>query len=94
MASEQYRVMQSAVLVTSVAAEVRPKNLSRRYLLVQNNGADAVSLNINGEDRAGAWIRLQPGQWWESPANWCSPEALMMVGDAASNADVVIVEGV
>lgn len=96
MASEQHRVYQSRALVTNVAAEVRAKNLNRRYLLIQNNSTGGtVWVNLNGEEADTVkGVRLLPGMYLELGPLWCPQEAVSMVGDLASNGNVVIVEGV
>lgn len=96
MASEEFRVYQSAPKVTNQSREVRARNPSRRYLLIQNNSTSGtVYVNLNGEEAtAKTGIRLTPGMFLELGPVWCPTEAVAMLGDVASNTEVVIVEGV
>ena len=86
---------QSAATVTTTSATLLPASTSRRYLLIQNkDGAGTVYINLAGAAATVAnGVKLGPGQSYESGASWVTAAAITAIGDIASNANIVVVEG-
>jgi hypothetical protein len=86
---------QAAATVTSASAQLLAANANRRFLLIQNKDASgAIYLNFAGAAATLAnGIKIGPGEAYESSAGWVSSAAIYAIGDIASNANIVIVEG-
>lgn len=84
----------TAKTVTSASAQLVAANASRSYLLIQNNDAAGI-LYVNfgaGAATAANGVKIPPGGSYELNANQ-SNTAVQAIGDIASNANVVVVEG-
>lgn len=79
--------------VTSASQQLIAANTARQYLFVQNRHASGfVYLNFGAAATAGNGIKIGPGGFWESGAV-CPTSAIHMIGDVASNTEVLTVEG-
>lgn len=80
--------------VTNVSAELAAGNTARQYLLIQNRDASGtIYLNFGaGAATAANGLKLAPGAFWEWDST-VSTQAVQAIGDIASNANVLIVEG-
>lgn len=79
--------------VTTASAQVLAASANRKYLLVQNkSGTGTVWLVFGAAATQAAGIKLGPGGNYEM-ASVVSTQALFAIGDIASNADVLVVEG-
>jgi hypothetical protein len=84
----------TAATVTNADGQLLPANATRRYLLVQNK--DAVG-NLYVKFGAGAattanGVKIAPGGSYEF-AGFAPANEVRAIGDIASNANVVVVEG-
>jgi len=80
--------------VANVSGQLVAQNMSRKYLLIQNNdGTGVIWLNFGvGAAVVGAGVRLSPGQALEFNYAMTS-SAIQAIGSIASNANVAVVEG-
>lgn len=80
--------------VTNASAQIVAANATRQYLLVQNkDAAGIVYLNFGaGAATAANGIKIAAGGVFEM-AGVQSTQAIQAIGDIASNANVVLVEG-
>lgn len=85
---------QSAGTATTASAQFRAANANRRYLMVQNKSATGtIWVNLTGVAATQAnGIKLIPGGSLELQG-YVPTDAVMIIGDIASNPDVLIVEG-
>lgn len=81
------------VTVTNASAVHSAANSSRQYLLIQNKHASGnLFVSFGAAATTANGVRVGPGGAYESGAV-CPTGAVHIIGDIASNADVVIVEG-
>lgn len=83
----------TAQTVTSASAQLLPANTQRAYLLIQNNSTTGVIyITFGATSTAAKGIKIAPGGNFvmEGPQ---STQAIHAIGDIASNAAVVTVEG-
>ena len=59
----RYRLQQFTV--TSAPAEYLPKDMSRKYLVIQNQGSGELFVSFDTPAVSGLWI--PPGDAWEPP---------------------------
>ncbi len=59
----RYRLQHFAV--TSAPTEYLPKDMSRKYLLIQNQGSGDLFVSFDTPAASGLWI--PPGDAWEPP---------------------------
>ena len=83
----------TAKTVTTTSAQLLPANSARRYVMVQNRDpAGNVFLAFGVTATAANGVKIGPGQSFTAevfaPAN-----AINAIGDIASNANVLVVEG-
>lgn len=85
---------QGAVTVTNASGQVAAANAARRYLLIQNkDGAGVIYVNLTGAAATAAnGVKVSAGGALEI-SGYQSTAAIFAIGDIASNANVVIVEG-
>lgn len=85
---------QAQATVTNASGQLRPSNVARRYLLVQNNDASGdIFLRLDGATATAAnGIKLAAGQALELSA-FVPTGAITAIGSIASNANVIIAEG-
>jgi hypothetical protein len=81
--------------VTSASAQLVAANAGRRYLLIQNkDAAGIVYINFGaGAATAANGVKISAGGSYVADANYCPDGAIQAIGDIASNANVVVVEG-
>lgn len=87
-------VSHSQKTVTNASGQHVAGNATRRYLLIQNNDATGnIWVRIDGTAATTATgVKIPPGGSWEI-TGWLSENPVTMIGDIASNANVVVVEG-
>ena len=86
-------MVNSAATVTSANAQLVAANVNRQYLLVQNNSATGnIFLNFGAVATLANGVKIGPGGSYEMPGTQ-SNQAVNAIGDIASNAAIVIVEG-
>lgn len=80
--------------VTNASATMIAANAARRYLLIQNNDATGnIFVRLDGGiATAATGIKIPPGGYYENFAP-APTGAIVAIGDIASNANVVTVEG-
>lgn len=79
--------------VTNASGQLVAANANRQYLLIQNkDAAGNVYIAWGGAATTAAGIKIPPGGSFEQPATQ-STQAIFAIGDIASNANVVVVEG-
>lgn len=80
--------------VTNVTGQLIAGNTARNYLLVQNKDATAnLYLNFGaGAATVANGVKIPPGGNFELNSN-LSTDAIQAIGDTASNANIVVVEG-
>lgn len=84
----------AAAIVTNASAQIKAANGGRQYLLVQNNHPSAsVFLNFGAAATLTSCIKVIPGGAFELGAGIVSTQAIHAIGDVASNAAVVVLEG-
>lgn len=83
----------SQITVTNVSQVLVAANANRKYLLIQNkDAAGIVYVTFNAAATAANGVRLQPNSSYE--LNFAVPvDSVSLIGDIASNANVVVVEG-
>lgn len=86
---------QAQKTVTNASAELVAANASRRYLLVQNKSSSGILyLNFSGAAATAAnGLKILPGGSYETAGGFAPSGSITAIGDIASNADVVVVEG-
>lgn len=92
--ADQGAYTQAAKTVTTASGELLAANAARRVLGVQNQHATgSVWLNFSGDSAttASGW-RLLPGDALYMDA-FAPTEAIYAIGDVASNASVIVIEG-
>jgi len=79
--------------VTNVSANLKAANTARQYLFIMNrDAAGTIYINWQATATAANGIPLAPGQWIEMAQ--CVPTGTVRaIGDIASNANVLVVEG-
>lgn len=80
--------------VTNASAQLLAANAAREYLLIQNKSASGtiwVGFGAGAVTQANG-VRIIPGGFYES-GFVCSTQEVQAIGDIASNADIVTVEG-
>lgn len=84
----------TAKTVTNASAQLVAANSSRQYLLIQNKDtAGSVYVNFGaGAATTANGVKIEPGGSYEMAATQ-STQALQAIGDIASNANVLVVEG-
>lgn len=84
----------SSKTVTSASAQLLAANAGRSYLLIQNNHASgAIFINFGAAATLAGCIKIIPGGAFELGAGLSCTDAVHAIGDIASNASVVAVEG-
>lgn len=79
--------------VTNASQQFIAANAARQYLFVQNRHATGnVWLNFGAAASAADSIKIAPGGFWES-GMVCPTNAIHLIGDVASNTDVLTTEG-
>lgn len=83
----------TAKTVTNVSATLVAANVTRRYLLIQNNDATGILyVRVDGIAAATATgVKIMPGGSFELSV-YCPSGAITAIGSIASNANVVVVE--
>lgn len=82
-----------AKTVTNVSAVLLAANAARQYMLIQNKDAiGALYLSFGKAATAANGVRIIPGGYFELVGTQCTQE-IHAIGDIASNANVVTVEG-
>lgn len=92
---EQSAFSQFAVTVGTTSISLAGPKENRRYMLVQNRNATGnIYLNVSGGTAfVGAnSIKIEPGGSWEI-SGFAPTGQIFVIGDIASNPDVVIVQG-
>lgn len=80
--------------VTTVAANVLPANPDRAFLIVQNkHNVGKIYIAFGGVATVGGGYEIAPGDALELVGGIVPVGAVSAIGDAASNAAVVVVEG-
>lgn len=84
----------TAKTVTSASASLVAANAQRRYLEIQNNDpTGSIFVNVAGAAATTANGRkIGPGESWQLD-NYAPTGQVFAIGDAASNANVLVVEG-
>lgn len=84
----------AAKTVTNASAQLQAANALRRYLLIQNkDAAGAIFVTLDGTAATTAnGVKIPPGGSYELQA-FVPVGAIMAIGDIASNANIVTVEG-
>lgn len=80
--------------VANASGQLLAANANRRYLEIQNNGAaGAIFVNVAGvAATVSNGRKIQPGESWVL-RGYVPAAAVFAIGDAASNANVVVIEG-
>lgn len=83
----------TAKTVTSASASLLAANAARQYLLIQNNDATGtVYLSFGVAATLANGLRIAPGGTYELPSTQTSQQ-IFAIGDTASNANIITVEG-
>jgi hypothetical protein len=84
----------SVPVVTTASAGILAAKPARRYLLIQNkDAAGNVFVRLDSSSAtAGTGVKIAPGGSYEV-TGFCPSGAVSAIGDIASNANVVVVEG-
>lgn len=84
----------SAKNVTNASAQMLAANANRSYLLIQNNDlSGAIFINFGAAATLGGCAKIAPGGAFELGSGVACTDAVYAIGDSASNANVVVVEG-
>ncbi len=84
--------LNTAKTVTSASTQLIGANAARQYLLIQNKDpSGTIYVTFGGAATALNGVRIGPGGNWEPPV--APTTAANAIGDLASNANVVVVEG-
>lgn len=84
----------SAKTVTSTSAQMLAANAGRSYLLIQNNhGSASIFINFGAAATLAGCIKIAAGGAYELGAGLVCTDAIHAIGDTASNANIVTVEG-
>jgi len=87
-------VAQTAQTVTTAAANIAAVNATRKYLLIQNKDTTGtIWINFAGTATQANGIRIIPGGFFSMDACALSTQAISAIGDIASNANILVVEG-
>lgn len=82
----------TAKTVTNASASLVAASSTRQYLLIQNKDATGnIYVSTNGTTTAANGVKIGPGESYEMPFG-CAL-AITALGDIASNANIVVVEG-
>lgn len=84
----------AAKTVTNASGQLLAANSARRYLMVQNNdGAGIIYVRLDGTAATvGTGFKIPAGGYYEV-AGYVPSGAITAIGDIASNANVVVIEG-
>lgn len=83
----------TARTVTNASAQLIAANAARQYVLIQNkDGAGNIFVNFGSAATVGNGLRITPGGNYESDGI-VSTQAIFAIGDQASNANILTVEG-
>lgn len=83
----------TARTVTNASAQMIAANAARQYLLIQNkDGGGNIFINFGSAATLANGIRIVPGGNFESN-EVTSTQAIFAIGDQASNANILTVEG-
>lgn len=83
---------QSVATVTTAASQLLAANSSRLFLMIQNTGAGNIYVNFSGTATVANGFKIPPGGAWEAGA-YCPTGAVSVIGDIASNPNVIVVQG-
>jgi hypothetical protein len=87
-------ITQAAATVTNTAAALVAAKANRVYLLIQNKDATgSIWINFAGTATQANGVRIVPGGFFAMDAATVSTQAISAIGDIASNANIVVVEG-
>lgn len=88
-------VANTAKTVTTTSAQLVAANASRRYLLIQNkDAAGVIYVNFGaGAATTANGVKIAAGGSFSADSSFCPNTAIQAIGDIASNANVVVVEG-
>ena len=79
--------------VTNASAQLVAANTARKYLLIQNNSATGtIYVRFGTAATVATGVAISPGGAYEMDAAQ-STQAIHAIGDIASNANIVVVEG-
>lgn len=94
LAPDQGAFTQAAATVTNASGELLAANAARRFLLIQNNHATgAVFITMNGSAATAAnGVKIAPGSLLLLDI-FCPAGVVNAIGDIASNAALIVVEG-
>lgn len=81
--------------VTNASTQLLAAKAGRRYLLIQNKDAAGIVYISFGAGAATAanGLKIGPGGSYSADANYCPDNEIRAIGDIASNANVVVIEG-
>lgn len=80
--------------VTNASAQLLPANSGRRNLLIQNKSlAGSVWLAFGVAATTANGVKLGPGGVYEAPGFYLPTNDIYAIGDIASNAEIVVLEG-
>lgn len=83
----------TAKTVTTASAQMVADNAARQYLLIQNKDATGnVWVNFGAAATQANGVKIAPGGAWET-SSVTPTNAVHAIGDIASNANIVLVEG-
>lgn len=83
----------AAATVTNASASLIAVNAARKYLLIQNKDASgSIYINFGAAATVANGIKIAPGGAYESDAV-VSTQQIFAIGDIASNANIVTVQG-
>lgn len=91
---QQGQFTQAAATVTNASTLLNANNANRRYLMIQNKDATGnIFVNLAGAAATVAnGLKIGPGGSYECQG-FVTSAALYAIGDIASNANIVLVEG-
>lgn len=94
LSGEQSAFAQTVQTVTTTSAQLLAAKPNRRYLLIQNNDASGtIYVTLNGVTATAAnGVQIGPGSSYEI-SGFAPNSAIMAIGNLASNANVIVVEG-
>ncbi len=85
----------TAATVTNADGQIAAANAARRYLSIKNKSATArvwFKFGAAAATAVNGWL-LEPGEEKEFSGGYAPTDSVRAIGDAASNPDVVIIEG-
>ncbi len=88
-------------ITTATSVAILAANPSRKYLYLENNSSVPIGISLKGVDPTGIVptltneiIVLQPGQWYESPPNYCPTSAIKAYQTSGATINTLsVVEG-